>query len=87
MCSNLINKSQNPTASLKKINLIKTINYHKYSDFPKDISEFMDGAEHGVILLTMGMTYFPSDIPPHLEAELIKAFSRVKQRVLIKLHK
>ena len=67
--------------------MIKTIKYHKYSDFPKDISEFMDGAEHGVILLTMGMTYFPSDIPPHLEAELIKAFSRVKQRVLIKLHK
>ena len=47
----------------------------------------MDGAEHGVILLTMGITYFPSDIPPHLEAELIKAFSRVKQRVLIKLHR
>ena len=47
----------------------------------------MDGAEHGVILLTMGMTYYPSDIPPHLEAKLIEAFSRVKQRVLIKLHK
>ena len=46
----------------------------------------MEGAEHGVILLTMGMTYFPSDIPPHLEAELLEAFSKVKQRVLIKLH-
>ena len=55
--------------------------------FFKDICEFMDGAKHGVILLTMGMTYYPSDIPPHLETELIKALSRVKQRVLIKLHK
>ena len=52
---------------------------------PKDILDFMEGAEHGVVLLTMGMTYVPSDIPPHLERELIKAFSRLKQRVVMKL--
>jgi glucuronosyltransferase len=33
----------------------------------------------------MGMTYHPSDIPPWNERELIKAFSRVKQRVIMKL--
>ena len=27
----------------------------------------------------------PSDIPPHLERELIKAFSRLKHRVVMKL--
>ncbi len=45
----------------------------------------MNGAEHGVILFTMGMTYVPCDIQPRNERELIKAFSRMKQRVLMKL--
>jgi hypothetical protein len=44
----------------------------------QDIAQFIEGAEHGVILLTMGMTYDPSDIPPWNERELIKAFSRLK---------
>ncbi len=38
-----------------------------------------------MILFSMGMTYVPGDIMPRNERELIKAFSRMKQRVIMKL--
>jgi glucuronosyltransferase len=34
----------------------------------------------------MGITYVPSDLPPKNEMELINAFSRLKQRVIMKLN-
>jgi glucuronosyltransferase len=52
---------------------------------PHEIADFIAGAEHGVILFTMGMTYAPSDIPEWKEKEIIEVFSRLKQRVLMKL--
>ena len=67
------------------VNVLGTTIDKEVRPLPRDIADFMDGAEHGVVLLTMGMTYVPSDIPPHLERELIKAFSRLKQRVVMKL--
>ena len=68
------------------INILGTTIEKELRPLPKDIKDFMDGAEHGVVVLTMGMTYVPSDIPPHLERRLIKAFSQLKQRVIMKLH-
>ena len=49
------------------VNILGTTIEKELKPLPEDISDFMDGAEHGVVLLTMGMTYVPSDIPPHLE--------------------
>ena len=67
------------------VNILGTTIEKELKSLPKDISDFIDEAEHGVVLLTMGMTYVPSDIPPHLERRLITAFSRLKQRVIMKL--
>ena len=42
------------------VNVLGTTIDKEVKPLPKDISDFMDGAEHGVVLLTMGMTYVPS---------------------------
>ena len=42
------------------VNILGTTIDKEVRPLPKDISDFMEGAEHGVVLLTMGMTYVPS---------------------------
>ncbi len=53
---------------------------------PKDLAEFVEGAEHGVIVFALGVSLIPADLPPsHLEA-ILEAFRRVPQKVIMRLH-
>jgi glucuronosyltransferase len=52
---------------------------------PPKFQNFVDGAEHGVILLSLGFTGFlPHDIPRETMDGFLEAFSRIKQRVIMK---
>ncbi|XP_034488821.1 UDP-glucuronosyltransferase-like [Drosophila innubila] len=51
---------------------------------PKDIEEFIKGAEHGVIYFSMGSNLKSAVLPQEKRQALIDTFSKVKQRVLWK---
>ncbi|ALC39400.1 Ugt37c1, partial [Drosophila busckii] len=51
---------------------------------PKDISDFLDDAEHGVILLSLGSNIKSSAVKPHLVQSMFKVLSKLKQRVIWK---
>ncbi|XP_037926211.1 UDP-glycosyltransferase UGT4-like [Hermetia illucens] len=51
---------------------------------PKDIKEFLDGAEHGAIYFSLGTNLRSSDIPPEKLSVLLKVFGSMKQRILWK---
>ncbi len=45
----------------------------------------MDNAEHGVVLFSMGYTWFRADVvPPGIIEALVTAFSNLKQRVIMR---
>ena len=44
----------------------------------------MDGAEHGVILFTMGFIFSPAVVPKERVDALLSAFARLPQRVIVK---
>ncbi len=50
----------------------------------QDIASWIDGAEHGVILLTMGFIFDPSVVPGSRVDAILGALSRLPQRVIIK---
>ena len=50
----------------------------------QDIQEFIDGAEHGVILFTMGFIFNPKVVPKDRVDTLLAAFGRLPQRVIVK---
>lgn len=51
---------------------------------PKAIKEFLDSAEHGAILFSMGSMIKATDWPTHKREALVKAFGKIKQKVLWK---
>lgn len=44
----------------------------------------MEGAEHGVILFTMGFIFSPKVVPKERVDSLLAAFGRLPQRVIVK---
>lgn len=51
---------------------------------PDDIQEFLDSAEHGVILFTMGSIIQGVDWPVEKREAFVRAFGKLKQKVLWK---
>lgn len=51
---------------------------------PKDIEEFIDSAEHGVIYFSLGAFLKSSDLPKEKLDIIFKVFGRLKQKVLWK---
>ena len=51
---------------------------------PDELSDFADGAEHGLIVLSFGSIPFLSDWKSDKAEAFMKAFGRLKQRVIIK---
>ncbi|XP_065341949.1 UDP-glucuronosyltransferase 2B4-like [Cloeon dipterum] len=53
---------------------------------PQELEEFMRGSgEAGVVLFSMGATFDASIAPPELLQKLLLAFSRLRQRVVMKI--
>lgn len=51
---------------------------------PKDIQEFIDSAEHGVVLFSLGSNLKPSNMEEGKKRAIIGALSRLKQKVVWK---
>nr|NP_652626.1 UDP-glycosyltransferase family 302 member C1 [Drosophila melanogaster]ACL89167.1 Ugt86Da-PA [synthetic construct]AAF54591.1 UDP-glycosyltransferase family 302 member C1 [Drosophila melanogaster]AAL28439.1 GM04645p [Drosophila melanogaster]AAO74690.1 RE18708p [Drosophila melanogaster]AOQ05761.1 Ugt86Da-RA [synthetic construct] len=56
----------------------------KRQPLPKDILEFIEGAEHGVIYFSMGSNLKSKTLPLEKRQALIDTFAQLKQRVLWK---
>ncbi|XP_017083904.2 uncharacterized protein LOC108116482 [Drosophila eugracilis] len=56
----------------------------KRQPLPKDIQEFIEGAEHGVIYFSMGSNLKSKTLPLDKRQALIDTFAQLKQRVLWK---
>jgi len=52
---------------------------------PSSMLKFIEGAEHGVVLFTMGFIFDPTSVPHSSIQKLMDVFSRLPQRVVIKL--
>lgn len=60
------------------------INRNAARPLPKDILEFVEGAEHGCVYFSMGSILKSTDMSSQLRDDILKAFSKLKQRVLWK---
>ena len=49
------------------------------------LREFVDGAEKGVVLFSLGYTGKPKNVPGFLVAAFIEAFAKLEQRVIMRL--
>lgn len=56
----------------------------KPDPLPKDIQEWLDGAEHGVIYFCLGSNLKSSDLPPEKLQIFLRVLGKQKQRVLFK---
>ncbi|XP_046866555.1 UDP-glycosyltransferase UGT5-like isoform X2 [Drosophila willistoni] len=56
----------------------------KRQPLPKDIEDFINGAEHGVIYFSMGSNLKSKNLPLEKRQALIETFGKLKQRVLWK---
>ncbi|KAH8294625.1 hypothetical protein KR018_000625 [Drosophila ironensis] len=56
----------------------------KRTPLPKDIEQFIEGAEHGVIYFSMGSNLKSKTLPLEKRQALIDTFAQLKQRVLWK---
>jgi hypothetical protein len=55
--------------------------------FIKDLQEFADGAEHGLIVFTLGSNSRVSSMPVHIQETFLRVFSRLPQRIIWKWEK
>ncbi|CAH1973547.1 unnamed protein product [Acanthoscelides obtectus] len=53
-------------------------------ELPKDIKDFLDSAKEGAILFSMGSNLKSADFPEDKKKAILKAFSKIKQKVLWK---
>ncbi|XP_068232745.1 UDP-glucuronosyltransferase 1A10-like isoform X2 [Palaemon carinicauda] len=59
---------------------------HPPNPLPTELENFITGSgEAGIILFTMGISFNSNVVPPSLIDDFMKAFGRLKQRVLMKL--
>lgn len=56
----------------------------KPDPLPKDIQEWLDGAEHGVVYFCLGSNLKSSDLPKEKLQIFLKGLGKLKQRVLFK---
>uniref|UniRef100_A0A182P3N9 Uncharacterized protein n=1 Tax=Anopheles epiroticus TaxID=199890 RepID=A0A182P3N9_9DIPT len=56
----------------------------KPDPLPKDIREWLDGAEHGVVYFCLGSNLKSADLPQAKLDAILKTFAQLKQRVLWK---
>ncbi|XP_065216817.1 UDP-glucosyltransferase 2-like [Planococcus citri] len=60
------------------------IHMKDFKPLPKDIQEFIDGAEHGVILFTLGSVVRAATLSPEYQKAFRDAFAEIPQRVIWK---
>jgi len=67
-------------------NMIEIGGYHVNppKKLPKDLQDYLDGAKDGVIYFSMGSNLKSRDLPKENREALLKAFSKLKQKVLWK---
>lgn len=67
-------------------NMIEIGGYHvsEPKALPKDLKEFLDNAKEGVIYFSMGSNLKSSDMPIEISNAILKALSKLKQKVLWK---
>ena len=53
----------------------------------QDLQDFLEGAEHGAILFTMGFVFETSFVPRERIDALFSVFARLPQRVVMRLDK
>ncbi|XP_058459805.1 UDP-glucosyltransferase 2-like [Malaya genurostris] len=56
----------------------------KPAPLPKDIQDWLDGAEHGAIYFCLGSNLKSADLPAHKMEAFVKSLGKLKQRVLWK---
>ncbi|XP_073825499.1 UDP-glucosyltransferase 2-like [Musca autumnalis] len=56
----------------------------KTKPLPEDIAKFINESEHGVVYFSMGSNLKSKNMPQEKKAEILKAFGKLKQRVLWK---
>lgn len=56
----------------------------KFDPLPKDIQEFIDESEHGVVYFSLGGNLQPSTMPAEKQQAIINALSKIKERVVWK---
>jgi len=52
---------------------------------PQDMLSFIEGAQEGVVLFTMGFIFDPTAVPPSSIQRIMEVFGRLPQRVVMKL--
>ncbi|KAI8044000.1 UDP-glucosyltransferase 2 [Drosophila gunungcola] len=57
---------------------------HNPKPLPEDIKQFIEGSPNGVIYFSMGSNVKSKDLPQETRETLLKAFAKLKQRVLWK---
>jgi glucuronosyltransferase len=68
------------------INVLGAALEEKLQPLSKDLARFIDGAQHGIILFSLGFTmHEPEQIPKQVKS-LFAAFSRLTQRIIMKLN-
>ena len=61
--------------------------HEKPKPLPPQIQNWIDGAEHGIVLFTMGFIFNPKVVPKQKIDDLLNAFARLPQRVIVKFEK
>ncbi|XP_053657919.1 UDP-glycosyltransferase UGT5-like [Anopheles marshallii] len=56
----------------------------KPSPLPEDIRQWIEGAEQGVILFSLGTNLLSSSIPPEMLSAIVETFRNIKQRIIWK---
>ncbi|RZC32879.1 UDP-glucuronosyltransferase 2C1-like, partial [Asbolus verrucosus] len=67
-------------------NMIEIGGFHVYppKKLPDDLQKFLDNAKEGVILFSMGSNLKSRDLTPQVRAAILRAFAKMKQKVLWK---
>ncbi|KAF2905637.1 hypothetical protein ILUMI_00539, partial [Ignelater luminosus] len=67
-------------------NMIDIGGYHVKppKKLPKDLQEYLDGAKDGVVLFSLGSNLQSKNLPKEKRESILKAFSKLKQKVLWK---
>lgn len=60
------------------------IHIQQKKELPKDIKNFIETAKDGVILFSMGSVVRATDWPEEMRESLVKAFGKLKQRIIWK---
>ena len=53
---------------------------------PDNLRKFVEGADQGVVVFALGVSLIPADLPEQHLNWILEAFSRLPQRVIMRLH-